>query len=54
MIDLIVSDLFLYLDKEQLNDVLYTILNRCVRYYGELSDVLLEIVEILRGIVHTT
>lgn len=42
-------DSYLYLNKEELTDVLNTILNRAVRYYGVVHDVILEIIEILSG-----
>ncbi|XP_033731040.1 uncharacterized protein LOC117320593, partial [Pecten maximus] len=41
------TDLFVYLDTEQLQGVVNILLNRAVRYYGELHDCLLEIIELL-------
>ncbi|XP_061178327.1 uncharacterized protein LOC133186962 [Saccostrea echinata] len=41
------TDLFMYLDKEQLKEVIYVLLNRAVRYYGDIHDVLLDIIQIL-------
>ncbi|XP_062602204.1 uncharacterized protein LOC134263848 isoform X2 [Saccostrea cucullata] len=41
------TDLFMYLDKEQLQEVIYVLLNRAVRYYGDIHDVLLDIIQIL-------
>ena len=42
-------DLYMYLDKEQLQEVIYLLLNRAVRYYGDIHDVLLDIIHILSG-----
>lgn len=42
-------DLYMYLDKEQLKEVIYLLLNRAVRYYGDIHDVLLDIIQILSG-----
>lgn len=39
----------MYLDKEQLKEVIYLLLNRAVRYYGDIHDVLLDIIQILSG-----
>ncbi|XP_069140609.1 uncharacterized protein [Argopecten irradians] len=41
------TDLFVYLDTEQLQAVINILLIRAVRYYGELHDCLLEIIELL-------
>ncbi|XP_022342357.2 uncharacterized protein LOC111136061 isoform X2 [Crassostrea virginica] len=41
------TDLYMYLDKEQLQEVIYLLLNRAVRYYGDIHDVLLDIIHIL-------
>ncbi|OWF43857.1 uncharacterized protein LOC110459155 [Mizuhopecten yessoensis] len=41
------TDLFVYLDTDQLQGVINILLNRAVRHYGELHDCLLEIIELL-------
>lgn len=46
---LFATDLFMYLGAEQLEEVVNALLTKAVRLYGDIHDVILEIVEILQG-----
>jgi hypothetical protein len=42
-------DAYLFLNSEEMSDLLNTVINRAVRYYGVIHDIILEILEILSG-----
>ena len=46
---LLFIDAHLFLNREEMSDLLNTVLNRAVRYYGVIHDIILEILEILSG-----
>lgn len=43
------TDACLFLNREEMSDLLNTVINRAVRYYGVIHDIILEILEILSG-----
>ena len=42
-------DAYLFLNSEEMTDLLNTVINRAVRYYGVIHDIILEILEIVSG-----
>lgn len=46
---LLFIDACLFLNREEMSDLLNTVINRAVRYYGVIHDIILEILEILSG-----
>jgi hypothetical protein len=48
-IEIFFIDAYLFLNSEEMSDLLNTVINRAVRYYGVIHDIILEILEILSG-----
>ncbi|KAJ8317327.1 hypothetical protein KUTeg_005231 [Tegillarca granosa] len=43
------TDMYMFLEKEQISDIITLVLNRAIRYYGEIHDAMLEIIETLEN-----
>ncbi|XP_052102159.1 uncharacterized protein LOC127735819 [Mytilus californianus] len=49
LLSLFQTDAYLFLNKEELGELMNTVINRAVRYYGVIHDIILEILDVLSG-----
>ncbi|CAG2245314.1 TDRD1_4_6_7 [Mytilus edulis] len=47
LLSLFQTDAYLFLNKEELGELMNTVINRAVRYYGVIHDIILEILDVL-------
>ncbi|CAG2224557.1 TDRD1_4_6_7 [Mytilus edulis] len=51
LLSLFQTDAYLFLNKEELGELMNTVINRAVRYYGVIHDIILEILDVLSSTI---